>query len=228
MPGLAYTFAPVAAAAVGAGVAAVRRPNEAWRSGIQHFAAGVVFAAAAAEVLPDVLHGKSPAATLTGGALGVLTMLGVKAIEGRAKGPLAVLVAVGIDIFIDGLVLGLAFIGGAKAGLLLTIGLTLEILFLGLTVTESLSKALTSKLRVVAITVAIALLLPVGALVATPVSLLSPVIISGCLSFGLMALLYLVTEELLVEAHETPDNAWITGAFFIGFLALLAIEEVMS
>lgn len=228
MTGLAYTFAPVAAAAIGAAVATLRRPNAAWRSGIQHFAAGVVFAAAAAEVLPGVLHGKSPAATLIGGALGVLTMLGVKAIEARAEGPLAVLVAVALDIFIDGLVLGLAFIGGAKAGLLLAIGLTLEILFLGLTVTESLSKAWTSKARIFATTVAIALLLPVGALVATPVSLLSPVIISGCLSFGLMALLYLVTEELLVEAHETPDNAFIASAFFVGFLALLAIEELMS
>ena len=228
MSALAYTLIPVSAAALGAGVAAIRRPSAAWRSAIQHFAAGVVFAAAAGEVLPDVLHGKSPIATLVGGAFGVATMLAVKAVEERAKGLFAILVAVGIDIFIDGLVLGLAFIGGAKAGLLLTIGLTLEILFLGLTVTEALSKTLTSKLRVAIATVAIALLLPVGTVVAAPVSLLSPVVISGCLSFGLMALLYLVTEELLVEAHETADNAWITGAFFVGFLALLALEEVMG
>ena len=44
----------------------------------------------------------------------------------------------------------------------------------------------------------------------------------------MMALLYLVTEELLVEAHKKPDNVWITSAFFIGFLALLALEEMIG
>ena len=48
------------------------------------------------------------------------------------------------------------------------------------------------------------------------------------LSFGLMALLYLVTEELLVEAHEKPDSPLISAMFFVGFLALLLIEEIMA
>ncbi|MFX7981004.1 transporter, partial [Acinetobacter baumannii] len=74
-------------------------------------------------------------ATFIGGALGVTVMLSLKAIEGRAKGPVAMLGAVAVDILIDGLVLGLAFIAGARAGLLLTVALTLEVLFLGLTVT---------------------------------------------------------------------------------------------
>ena len=63
-------------------------------------------------------------------------------------------------------------------------------------------------------------------LVAQPVALLSPVWITGFLSFGLMALLYLVTEELLVEAHEKPDSPLISAMFFVGFLALLLIEEI--
>jgi ZIP family zinc transporter len=58
------------------------------------------------------------------------------------------------------------------------------------------------------------------------VATLSPVVIAGFLSFGLMALLYLVTEELLVEAHEKPDSPLISAFFFIGFLALLALEEI--
>ena len=42
-----------------------------------------------------------------------------------------------------------------------------------------------------------------------------------------MALLYLVTEELLVEAHERPDTPFISAMFFVGFLGLLLIEEIM-
>ena len=44
---------------------------------------------------------------------------------------------VGIDILIDGLVLGIGFAAGAKQGLLLTGALTLEVLFLGLALASS-------------------------------------------------------------------------------------------
>jgi ZIP family zinc transporter len=47
---------PVAAAIIGSAVAASRPPGPKVTSGVQHFAAGVVFAAAAGEVLPDLKH----------------------------------------------------------------------------------------------------------------------------------------------------------------------------
>jgi len=228
MQAVAFTLIPVAAVLLGSLVAVVRRPSEAVVSAMQHLAAGVVFAAAAVEILPQVMHEGSPVATFIGGAIGIIVMLSLKAIEGRAKGPIAMLAAVGVDILIDGLVLGLAFVAGGKAGVLLTIALTLEVLFLGLTVTTELGEAIRSKVRIVAITVGIALLLPIGAALATPVALFPPVVIAGFLSFGLMALLYLVTEELLVEAHEKPDTPLISAMFFIGFLGLLLIEEILA
>ena len=228
MQAVAFTLIPVAAVLIGSLVAVTRRPSEAIVSAMQHLAAGVVFAAAAVEILPQVMHEGSPIATFIGGAIGIIVMLSLKAIEGRAKGPVAMLGAVGVDILIDGLVLGLAFIAGGKAGLLLTIALTLEVLFLGLTVTAELGATIRSKARIVAITVGIALLLSIGAALATPIALFPPVVIAGFLSFGLMALLYLVTEELLVEAHEKPDTPLISAMFFIGFLGLLLIEEVLG
>lgn len=228
MNALTYTLIPVGAAVVGGGVAVWRQPGPALVSTIQHFAAGVVFAAAAGEILPDVMHGGSPTATLVGGALGVLVMLLIKKFEERATGPVGLIAAVGIDILVDGLVLGLAFIGGQKAGLLLTIALTVEILFLGLTVTTELNEFLKSRWKIFATTAALSLLLPLGAIVAAPVNLLPAVMVTGFLSFGLMALLYLVTEELLVDAHQKPDTVWISSAFFVGFLALLALEELMA
>ena len=47
---------PVAAGAAGAGIAAVKRPGPRVVSGLQHFAAGVVVAALAGELLPDLRH----------------------------------------------------------------------------------------------------------------------------------------------------------------------------
>src|SRR3546814_14538273 len=77
--------------------------------------------------------------TLIGGALGVAVMLGLKAAESRFEGPVALLAAIGLDLAIDGLVLGLAFIAGEKAGTLLAVALTLDVLFLALTLTNDLA-----------------------------------------------------------------------------------------
>ncbi len=228
MQAVAFTLIPVVAVLIGSLFAVSKRPSDAFVSAMQHLAAGVVFAAAAAEILPQVMHEGSPIATFTGGALGIVVMLSLKALEGRASGPIAMLGAVAVDILIDGLVLGLAFVAGGKAGVLLTIALTLEVLFLGLTVTTELGETIKSKARIIGITMGIALLLPIGAAIATPVATFPPVVIAGFLSFGLMALLYLVTEELLVEAHEKPDTPLISAMFFIGFLGLLLIEEVLG
>lgn len=54
---IAITAIPVAAAILGAPLAVNTRPSAAIVSAVQHFAAGVVFAAAtAAEILPDLMH----------------------------------------------------------------------------------------------------------------------------------------------------------------------------
>lgn len=227
-PNVTYALIPVIAVLLGSIFAVWRRPGPKLVSAVQHMAAGVVFAAAAAEILPQVKHGQSLWATFIGGTLGVVVMLSLKSLEGRWKGPVGMLSAIGIDIFIDGLVLGLAFLAGEKAGVLLTIALTLEVLFLGLTVTSELGETIRSRRQIVAISVGLALLLPLGTIAATPVALLSAPAITAFLAFGLVALLYLVTEELLVEAHEQTDSPLITAMFFVGFLALLLIEEMLG
>lgn len=227
MSAILYTLIPLLAVLAGAIVAVVRRPGASFVSAMQHLAAGVVFAAAATEILPQIKHDASPLATLLGGGAGVAVMLLLKELEGRARDPVAMLSAVGIDILVDGLVLGLAFIAGEKAGILLTVALTLEVLFLGVTVAAELSVPASSKIRIIATVLGLSLLLPLGAAIAMPIALLPLPVIVGFLSFGLMALLYLVTEELLAEAHERPDSPLISAMFFVGFLGLLIIEEVM-
>ncbi|MCE4226293.1 transporter [Methylobacterium sp. C25] len=223
-----YTLIPAAAAIVGAAVAVNLRPGPVLVSAIQHFAAGVVFAAAAGEILPDLKHAGSPWATLVGGAIGVAAMLLVKSIGKRAKGPVGLMSVTGIDILVDGLVLGIAFAAGAKAGILLTVALTIEVLFLGLTVANELGGSGTSKGRVVGLTAGLVVLLPLGALLGGPVATLSAPVQAGFLAFGLIALLYLVTEELLVEAHETEDRPWVTAMFFAGFLLLLLLDQAVA
>ncbi len=54
----------------------------------------------------------------------------------------------------------------------------------------------------------------------------TPAVLAAILGFGVSALLYLVTEELLVEAHETADTPLITATFFLGFLIPLVLANL--
>lgn len=59
-----------------------------------------------------------------------------------------------------------------------------------------LSETITSRPRLVGMTGALGLFLLLGAGIAAPVASFPPIVVAGFLSFGLMALLYLVTEAV--------------------------------
>lgn len=226
---LGYTLIPLAAGLLGALLAVVRRPGPKVTSAVQHFAAGVVFAAAAGEILPDILEQGGIVPTVAGGLAGIAVMLALGRLETVAAGPIGLLATVGIDLLIDGLVLGIAFSAGAAVGILLTVALTLEVLFLGVSTAIGLGERIASRAKVIALTAGIALLLPLGVLLSAPVAYASAPVKTGLFAFGLIALLYLVTEELLVEAHEqAEDTPWITALFFLGFLVLLVLQEAIG
>lgn len=225
---IAFSLIPLGALLLGAIAAASRAPGPKVTSGVQHFAAGLVFAAAATEILPDLKHQGAAVPVVVGGALGVLFMLMVKKLGESSKGPISFVAITSVDILVDGLVLGIGFAAGARQGLVLTIALTVEILFLGLSITLKLRQTIPSRARVVAITAAAGLLLPLGIAIGVPVSRLSAPYLTAVFAFSLVALLYLVVEELLVEAHGEPEGPFITAMFFVGFLLLLVLEEMMA
>ena len=228
---IGFALLPVLAAIIGAVIATFRPPGSKMRSILQHFAAGVVFSVVAVELLPDVMHEHNVIATAIGFALGVAVMIGIKKLtahgeeesssEALAENRVskAMLAAIGVDIIIDGFLLGLGFVAGAKEGKLLALALTTELLSLGLALSCTLTKSNVSKPKSIAIVGGLASLILVGSLLgATVLQQLSKGLLEVVLSFGLAALLYLVTEELLVEAHEEPETPLITSSFFAGFL----------
>ena len=52
----------------------------------------------------------------------------------------------------------------------------------------------------------------------------SHAVIAAALAFSAAALLYLVTDELLVEAHEVEEKPISTLVFFSGFLIFWSIQ----
>jgi len=229
---------PVVAAAVGSVLAAWRRPGPKLTSGVQHFAAGVVFAAVAGEVLPELRKEGRLVAVVIGFAVGVALLLTLGAYSRRAEAaaarsrgggrlPVALLTLVGIDLLIDGLLVGLGVTLGAGQGVILTIALTIEILFLGVVVCLELLDLGVSRVRSASIASALGLVTAVGAI--GGVLLLGgagPTVLAGVLAFGAAALLYLVVEELLVEAHEQAETPTLAAMFFLGFIGLYVLAEL--
>lgn len=230
---IVFALYPAAAVVAGGAIALWRTMQPRLISAVQHFAAGVLFCALSTELLPDLVHRKMPWVTLLGFTLGVIVMLMVKHFAEKfgqkgliqSQQPTSLIVILGLDIALDGLLIGLGFAAGQKQGLLLTIALTLEVLFLGLSGGAALQSSGASRKRVLLITLGFAFTLIAGAWAGvTLLAGASDMLLDAVLAFGLAALLYLVTEELLVEAHEVPETSAQTAMFFVGFILLLTIE----
>ena len=144
--------------------------------------------------------------------------------EGKAF-PLGFVAAVSIDCVIDGIVIGTGFAAGAREGVLIVAALALEMFFLGLTAADTIRATGARITRVVAVCVGLALVLGASALIGYSLLVGAPAaIVTTLLAFGCAALLYLVTEELLVRAHEHGETTLVTSLFFLGFMAILAAE----
>jgi zinc transporter, ZIP family len=231
-----YSLIPAATVFIGGLTATIKTPAKSVSSFTQHFASGVVFAAVALELLPKLSETKELWPLTLGFVLGVGLMLLIKQLTGghshdneKSQGiPWNLLIAVAIDLFIDGLLIGIAFVAGEKGGILVTIALGIEILFLSLSLIASTKQRQIRFSHNFIILIIMAFLIVLGSFVGSAViSHAGPLMLEAILAFGVAALLYLVTEELLEEAHEIADTPIITSAFFAGFLIIYIINQQM-
>lgn len=230
-----FTLPAVGAAAAGGAFAAWRPPSPRVTAVVQHLAAGIVFAATALELLPKE-RAEAAVPVIVGFGLGIVLMLAIRwlagTIEKRQKAekvPAGLLIVCALDLVIDGLVLGIAFAAGEQAGMLLALALTLEILFLALSVTAAMNNAGSSRAAAMLVAPGLAVLLSIAAVVGRlAFGGLSPFPFAMLLGVGIVALLYLVVEELLVDAHEVEETPWSIAAFFVGFLLFLILEMLLE
>lgn len=226
---------PALVALAGGVLAAVWTPNHQARSLIQHFAAGVVLAALAVELLPEIEREHAPSLVLIASfALGSFFMYGIKlwtmrmehqaTLSGAAAGMgSGLLLATFIDVATDGFIIGAGFAAGGQTGTILALGLSVELLFLGL----ALASSATSGRRIIALSGALGVTVLVFAVLGSVLLTgASHAVIGGTLAFSAAALLYLVTEELLIEAHEVEEKPVATLVLFGGFLAFWSIQLI--
>jgi|GEM_PF-1927579 len=226
-----YSLIPAAVGVLGGFMPTLFRVREKALAALQHFVAGVVLAATATAVVPEVMKSTSSTPICVGFIVGVFALLLIHAIahkieDIRAKSfPLGGIFASMLDLFIDGILIGIAFSVGKGTGFLVTLSLSLCAFFLCLTIGGMVHGFLSRLIS----TLFIAAMLPLGAFVA---SLLVPMLYSSLyyevISFGLAGLLFLACEELLKSAHQKKDTMLTTALFFAGFLLILAMKPLLS
>lgn len=148
---------------------------------------------------------------------------------GGGRVEISLLVAVAIDFLLDGLLLGVGFAAGSRIGILLALAEAAEQLSVGMALAGELTHGGMARSRIILLVTALGSLVFVSAVLgATILSGLTGGAMETVLSFGLAALLYLVIEELLREAHEEKESAGGTLLFFAGFLLFLVIGMTLE
>eukprot|EP00670_Eutreptiella_braarudii_P028382 CAMPEP_0174382930 /NCGR_PEP_ID=MMETSP0811_2-20130205/124899_1 /TAXON_ID=73025 ORGANISM="Eutreptiella gymnastica-like, Strain CCMP1594" /NCGR_SAMPLE_ID=MMETSP0811_2 /ASSEMBLY_ACC=CAM_ASM_000667 /LENGTH=465 /DNA_ID=CAMNT_0015536351 /DNA_START=69 /DNA_END=1466 /DNA_ORIENTATION=- len=137
-----------------------------------------------------------------------------------------------IDAAVDGLLIGLAYSANATAGLSMAIATSIEMGFLGLSFSAQIKASASSSAQHVLICAMPPSVLFGGGVLGWSLGAAfaaNQALFIGCMSFALVALLYLVTQELMVEARETAgENVLINFMFFIGLLGGLILDKVLG
>ncbi len=224
---------PAIIATFGGFLAAYWKPSYQNRSLIQHFAAGVVLAALAVELLPEIGKEHAPGPILIGSfALGSLFMYGLKLWTERLERNdqlsgikvgigRGLLMATFFDVAVDGFIIGAGFAAGGETGAILAIGLSVELLFLGLALTSDQ----VSPRQIILVSGGLGLTVLFCSILGSQLLAgASHTVIGAALAFSAAALLYLVTEELLIEAHTVSEKPIATLVLFAGFLTFWSIQ----
>jgi len=151
-------------------------------------------------------------------------------VSGRGV-PLGLVAAVVLDGSIDGLLIGISYVASPSAGLITSIALLIEMGLLGISTSSTLNKTQLAKWKVLILVFTLPLAIMVaGVIGATVLNALSGAWYIAVVSFGTAGLLYLVTEELMVEAHteEETDRWYVSGLCFLGFIFVVILSEYVE
>jgi ZIP family zinc transporter len=149
----------------------------------------------------------------------------------KPKFPSVLLSAIAIDGFVDGLLIGIATAASSSAAAMMAASLSVEMGFLGITLSVALKgqKQLTSILASLVGPFTIVMGAFSGGLLASALSH-NPIYLTALLSFGTSALLYMVAEELLLEAHDEDGEHvwWVDLQLYVGFYASIVMGKVLK
>ena len=211
-------------------------PDHRLRGMIAHLVGGLVLGTAAADLMPAASRSGHPLALALGFCLGFSLLLVINAVlqepelpsDGERARPLAILLLPFlVDSLIDGLVVGISS-EATSNGWIIPIAVALEMGLAALGVGTLLGRGAGRwRSSLAGVVMGLAYLCGLG------VSQwlgdwLRGSALTGLLAFGTAALIYLVVEEVMKEAHADgeDDSGVVNLAFFIGLLVVWLLDSV--
>ncbi len=120
--------------------------------------------------------------------------------------------------------LGVGLAAGQNLGALLSLSMTIEDLSFGLAIAAVLGAIGATRGQMVWTTTWLGLLfVAVAVAAAAALHILPRSIVSLLLAFGSAALLFVVLEELIVQAHKARQAPVLAASLFAGFLLILVL-----
>ncbi|MCF7806269.1 MAG: hypothetical protein K9M07_05440 [Simkaniaceae bacterium] len=229
-----YSFIPLAFSVLGSILSLSTRINQRFSSYLQYFVAGIIIAAISTELLPEILPTDRPVSISIGFALGVFVMIALHALvhflsrTGKHHVlPLGLIFASALDLFIDGLLIGISFIAGLHSGVIVAISLSFCAFFLSASVASTLKRSSISWLAQLLVLTIMATALPIGCFFGLEViRLFQTQLMVEILAFGVSALLFLSIEEFLSQAYKTRKYFLSPILFFLGFWIILILKII--
>ena len=150
------------------------------------------------------------------------------------KLPMNLVLPVTLDCFVDGALIGISISISTKAGMILAFANSLEMSFLGMAYASRLlkctgSSALARNIALYCPPLIMFLSVGVGAALGNATEKY-PILFIGLVAFGVVALLFLVCNELLIEANKAQGEDqrwWISIMVFLGVYIVIILDHVI-
>jgi len=229
---------PAISMAIGGLLGSSIRPGKRLRGVVAHLVGGLVLGIAAADLMPAASNSGHPLALAIGFCLGFSLLLVINAVleepddssQSRKVRPMLLLMLPFlVDSLIDGLVVGISSRAAQQSWVIpVAVALEMGLATLGLGTLlgrggDRWRSGLSGALMAVTYGIGLSISLVITNGLQGPA-------LTGTLAFGTAALIYLVVEEVMKEAHsrEEDDSGLVNVAFFIGLLCIWLLDSVSA
>ena len=211
------------------------RPGKRFRGVVAHLVGGLVLGIAAADLMPAASQSGHPLALALGFCLGFSLLLVINAVlqdpetsteSDRTRPILLLMLPFLVDSLIDGLVVGISS-KAAEQGWVIPVAVALEMGLATLGLGTLLGRG-AAPWRSRLAGALMALMYGIGLSISLVLTHgLQGTALTGTLAFGTAALIYLVVEEVMKEAHcrGEDDSALVNVAFFVGLLCIWLLDS---
>ncbi len=246
MESLVYSFLAGTSTVLGAIiVVCFGRPSKQILSALLGFAAGIMLAISAFDLIPEAIESASlshavigfllgagmmyvldlviPHAHMTGELDGPVTLLDENALQEKKILRTGYLIFFGIALhnIPEGLAIGAGLESSPELGLYIAIAIGLHNVPEGMATAGPLRAGGLSVPRVVLLTLLAGLMTPVGALVGVVAFSISPALVGIGMALAAGAMVYIASDELIPQSHKYHShmaNFGILGGFLVGFV----------